>query len=335
MPQRPLFADASLAAPGTNPGPPVERWHIANAFCDLDVFAIGAAMHHVRFHLSNGKTVSPLAEATWHDTPLANVAPHVQHIGGEWPCIPFGTTGHDRHHHGYGSDNAWQLEDISATSLRLGIEYPAGHVVKKLVRTIELTPDRAAIDCGLHIYVNADCALPVGLHPIFKLPQEEGAFDIRPGAHGQVLTAPHDIAPRDSVLGAHERVSDTGQVRRKDGQNSNIWRQTSQLGEEIIAIFDSKGQMTLNYPQEGFSATLDWNARDFPHCLIWVANPGLQAISPAPHFQGIGIEPVNSYFDRNDMTPEGMLQAGVALSARQPWSCHYRLSGAVLENTSD
>ncbi|OSQ35551.1 aldose 1-epimerase [Thalassospira mesophila] len=330
MPQVPL----SPATPTPKANPSQHRWHLANQFCDLDVFATGAAMHHVRFHLPNGKTVSPLAEASWHETPLDNVAPHIQNIGGEWPCVPFGTTGHDRHHHGYGSDRAWQLIDIDTSSLRLGIDYPTGHVVKRLERTIRLAPDRPEIECGLYIYVNEDCALPIGLHPIFRLPQEEGAFDIAPGAHGQVMTAPQDIAPRDSLLGAHEVISDSGQARRKDGQSSNIWRQTAQLGEEIIAIFDSHGKMSLNYAQEGFRANLCWDARDFPHCLIWIANPGLRAISPAPHFQGIGIEPVNSYFDRNDMTPAGMAKAGVALVAGQAWSCHYRLSCEAVENTN-
>ena len=309
-----------------------EKWHIANAFTDLDVFATGAAIHNVRFHLADGQTVTPLAEASWHETAIGDVPAHIQNIGGEWPCVPFGSTANDSHHHGYGSDNIWHLEERTDTSLRLGIDYPAGHVVKKLVRTLRLLPDSPAIECGLTIYVNKDCTLPVGLHPIFRLPQEEDAFEITPGDYGHAMTAPLDIAPVASLLGAHERVGATGQVLRKDGQHVNIWQQTAQLGEEIVSVFDSRGNMALTYKQEGFRACLSWNPTDFPNCLIWVANPGLGAISPAPHFQGIGIEPVNSYFDRNDLSPSGMPKSGVALQAAHPWSCHYRLSCQSLNN---
>ncbi|AUG51466.1 hypothetical protein [Thalassospira marina] len=320
---------ASTTSPAAKNAP--ERWHIGNRFAELDIFATGAALHHARFHLPGGKTVSPMAEASWHETGLEGAAGHIQTIGGEWPCVPFGTTAHDKHHHGFGSDMPWQVLAQDDDSILLGITYPAGHKVKKLERRIRLLTDRPAIECALHIYVNEDCVLPIGLHPIFRLPQEEDAFAIHAHQHGRVMTAPQDIAPRDSKLAAHEVASETGQVRRKDGQSSNIWRQTVQLGEEIIAISDSEGHMRLDYVAEGFCADLRWDAKDFPNCLIWVANPGLQAISPAPHFQGIGIEPVNSYFDRNDLAPDAELAGGVTLRADQPWSCRYEISCSLLD----
>jgi hypothetical protein len=136
------------------------------------IWPLSAAIHHLRLTLDDGREVAPLAEAPWHDdaetTGDASIPAHLRHLGGEWPCVPFGRTDTDPVVHGFGTDNMWRLVRAEAASAEWEIAYPASHPIERLNRTVTGVPGRAAVEFRLSVLPRRDCTLPVGLHPILK-----------------------------------------------------------------------------------------------------------------------------------------------------------------------
>lgn len=309
--------------PASRPSPPLfnHSRQIRSAHAEAEIFPVGGALHHLAFHLPGGRTVRPLAEAHWHHGGINDVPRHIRYLGGEWPCVPFGTTENDPAHHGYGTDHDWQLIEQGEDTAFLAIDYPDGHNVRRLERRITLSADTAAVDLSLTIHVNTACRLPIGLHPIFHLPRNPGELRILPGSFDHARTAAKEFSPKNSVLAAGTPMTQDGSLTRKDGGQTNLFENISELGEELVQLFDVTGSMRLEYPKAGFATILSWDTKDLPNCLFWIANPGLADRTPAPHFGGLGVEPVASYFDRNDLEAGN----GVDLTPDTPWSTHYRI----------
>lgn len=262
----------------------------------LDVWACGGAVHDLTFILNDGRRFSPLAEAPWRGM-IGNpdVARHLANLGGEWPCVPFGSTEIDSAHHGYGADNDWALHAWNDTSLHIGIDYPLSHPVMSLRRTISVVPGAMSVRFSLEIKMRRPCVLPIGLHPIFRLTPdtmlEPGAF-----AEGQVF--PETFEPGASRLTPSARFGEDGLVPNVSGTLEPVFAQPAGLSEELVQLVNCDGTFAVSHLDAGVRATLRWNRSHFPNVLVWVSNRGRQATPWNGDFIGVGIEPVNSHFDR-------------------------------------
>lgn len=288
----------------------------------LDVWACGGAIHDLTFVLDGGRRFAPLAEAPWRgatDNPA--IPRHLANLGGEWLCVPFGSTEIDPAHHGYGTDNDWGLLSRSDTSLRLGIDYPAGHPVQSLRRTVAAVPGAASVRISLEITVRRPCVLPIGLHPIFRLTPdtvlEPGAF-----AAGQVF--PETFEPGASRLVPSARFGADGLVPTVSGPPVSVFAQPAGLSEELVQLVNCDGTFAVRHLAEGARTTLTWNRSHFPNVLVWVSNHGRQGIPWNGAFTGIGIEPVNSHFDRV-LSGEDAVGLGVSLTPDQPFVTGYEI----------
>lgn len=286
------------------------------------VRSLSGALVDLDFNLG-GRPFRPLATPPWGPPPGFAVDPPAAHltvIGGEWPCVPFGRSAHDPVKHGHGTDSHWQLMSSDGRSAHLAIDYPAGHAVARLERTITLSDALPRVDLTLTIHARRPARLPVGLHPILAFPERPGSFRITPAPHGSVTTARAARAPSTSALVPDQEIGRDGQTRLRTGGTTSLWDQPGPPGEDLVFLRDCGGWVEALDRDRGMLTRIEWDATALPHLLMWVANPGFGSEPRLKGFRGLGLEPVASYYDE---TPEGA--EGVDITPAAPVTIRYSI----------
>ncbi|SFT93302.1 hypothetical protein [Mesorhizobium sp. YR577] len=316
------------------------RWALSWDRGHGEIFAVGGSLHHLTLVLDDGSSVTPFAEAPWIDDPeiAANtdIPAHLRQLGGEWACVPFGKTALDPHHHGYATDNAWHVTSEALGEIALAIDYPPDHPIRRAERRIAGGSGNAAVEITLTVEARADCLLPVGLHPIFRMPEQGKRLLLDPGVFSQGYTFPEPVEPGVSRLTPGIAFASLERVPLEDGGFADLSSQPSGLAEEIIQIDGVSGRMQLLYPDDGYRVQLDWNRDDFPSALIWMSDRGRSAPPWSNSFRGIGIEPVNAYFDDTRFASHApdWLSLGRAFTAGERWTTRCRISASRLDASS-
>lgn len=320
-----------------HPSTPRDGWTpLKTAHCSAAVSPLGAILHDLTFTLPDGRKFAPLAEAEWsgrarpEDSP--DLSPHLAELGGEWPCVPFGTSPADPQHHGFCSNAAWRLDAADGGSARLSIDYPAGHDIAQVARSIRLSPDSPSVTFGLEITAARDCCLPLGLHPIFRLPEGGAGVMLDWTGGQQATTLPKALAPLTLTPVPGAQITKGGPVACLDGTEFRFPAEFPRQREALVQIWDCEGEVALRYAEEAAGVRLTWAPEDLPHCLLWLANPGGE--NPGlGQFTGLGVEPVSSLFDRGIAPFDDSVAdraAGVALRAGEIWRTQYEISAFPL-----
>lgn len=227
----------------------------------VSVEDLGGMLGPTLFVLPDGRQVAPFQVAPWADDPGDELPGILKRLRGEWPCVPFGSDADrpaaggwpgsaaastvDPFPHGFSSNNAWRFEAGAAGSITLGIDYPEGHPVRRLRRTVTPDPRAAALDFTLEIDVRADCVLPLGLHPSFRLPSRPGAMRIEVGSGVSGMTFP---APVDgsSIFAEGAVLEPWHDVPLKAGGRLDV-RQVPLVTatEELVQLLDMPGRASL------------------------------------------------------------------------------------------
>ena len=326
---RALAAEAKAAATASAPR---LTWDRGQA----DVFAIGGSLHNLVFRLDNGCAVAPLAEAPWIGDPSVgtdgSTPAHLHHLGGEWACVPFGTTMVDPLHHGFGADNAWHVLERAADAITLAIDYPDRHPIRGLERRFCGVAGEAPVALEVTVDPRAQCILPVGLHPIFRLPEEGRGIWLDPGPFVRGYTFPKVFEPGVSRLRPGAEFTSLDAVPLAGKGVADLSRPPAGLREEILQLAGVGGCVCIDYPDDGYRARLDWNADDFPSLVIWLSNRGRAAPPWSNSFRGIGIEPVNGFFDDMGLAlhAPAELSLGRQFRAGERWTTLYRISATCL-----
>ncbi|TLP44285.1 hypothetical protein FDK21_15935 [Cohaesibacter sp. CAU 1516] len=293
-------------------GPQTEIWTLASSHASAQVWSFGAALHHLAFQTPEGRPFHPLAEADWlhgSATPPASGAAHLKTLGGEWPCVPFGSVAADGEHHGFGSNRPWRMIERDQTAITLEIDYPPAHVIRRLERYIRLVPGEAAVDFRLVVEARQACHLPIGLHPIFRMPMKDGKLALSIPASGPAQAAPDCLRPATAALAADCFV-DLDDLPLSDQQ-------------DLVQLWQTEGRADLFFGDVGQTIRLQWEADKLPHCLLWIAHPAQFDAHQSAPFVGLGVEPIASYFDSNDLQIDR--STGVSLAQGEIWSIDYRL----------
>ncbi len=321
------------------------------------VEAVGAMLAPVNFRLDDGRTVQPMAIGPWGDDDGADhdALPGIlKRLRGEWPCVPFGApsapeglpagwagppvqdTGDD--FHGYGSHHAWRVERQGAGHIELAIEYPADHAIARLRRTIAGVPGRAEIALTLTIDVRRPVAVPIALHPVFRLASEPGASRLDVGSfdHGRVF--PLAVEPGVSRLEPDKVFHDLGAVSGRLGDQTLDRLPLDFDTEELVQLMGAKGRVSLTNPDDGYRVELSYDAEVFPSVLLWISNRGRTAYPWNGRFVALGIEPVRGAFDlgpqvgcnrHNPIAASGHATR-LDLSPDQPFTTRYTIAASPL-----
>lgn len=323
----------------------------------LAVQRLGAMLAPVEFRLHDGRTVTPLHVAPWAGEPGSEELPGIlKRLRGEWPCVPFGYSvpadgwpgewaGHlgppadDEEVHGRSSNHDWDWLADDGTALRLRLDYPAASPIAYVEREVRPDPQAAAVDLTFRITVKRRCRLPIGLHPVFRLPAEAGAARLDVGTFRLGRTYPATVEPGKAVFAADRQFTDLAAVPARDG-GSPIDATALPLGldaEELLQIEGSEGHARLVNLAEGYRVMLTWNVAHFPSLLLWMSNRGRTAFPWNGRHLAIGIEPICSPFGLGPATATAdnpIARSGVAtaldFTPDAPFETHYRLSAEAL-----
>ena len=245
----------------------------------LSVQRLGAMLAPLTFVLPDGRQVSPLHIAPWAGDACAEALPGIlRRLRGDWPCVPFGYSAPaeafpadwariiepappGEEAHGHSSNAEWTWEPSATDALKLSLDYPRDSPVCQVERTITPDPDAAAVDLDLRIEVRRDCRLPIGLHPVFRLPVLPGDDRVEPGGFEHGLTYPTAVAPEALLFAPDRRVADLVAVPLRDGGTLDATSLPFEReAEELIQLVGVDGTIALHNRAEGYRVRLGWNA---------------------------------------------------------------------------
>ncbi len=305
---------------------------------------LGAMLSDLTFDLADGRQIAPLHAAPWLGQDLPNdVPPIMKGLQGEWPCVPFGIAPQgalagewdtiertpDAWPHGFSSNNLWDVSEDGPQQLIARIAYPETDPVERLTRRVAGVDGKAAIELELGIEMRRAAPLPIGLHPIFRLPKAVGQARLRPSDYDQVICYPGDTEATPAISrDAPFRFEDLTEL----GFDPLALPYPGQ-SETILLLKGSKGQFSLDNLAEQYRVTLTWDAEVFPSLLLWISNGGRQAAPWNGRHWALGVEPICSAFDLgnsisaadNPLTRLGAKTA-VDLSPDQPFTTRYSIS---------
>jgi hypothetical protein len=292
-----------------------------------EIWPLSAAIHNLELRLPDGRLVRPLAEAPWHGEAEiaddASIPAHLRHLGGEWPCVPFGRSAADPVVHGYGTDNPWRLLRGGRDSSTWEIIYPSDRPIERLRRDVTGVHGHAAVDFVLTTVARRDVTLPVGLHPILRLPEPGGSLSVE-GAYSHGETFPVVFEAGISRLAAAARFASTAELPLAAGGAISLSQLAPEVTEEAFQLFGVDGDLRIVYPKDGYALRLNWDARDFPTCLFWLSAGG-RAVRPwGGRFRGMGVEPLDARFEASGGA--GVIAGGRHLRAGEVWTTRYRIS---------
>lgn len=311
--------------------------------------SLGGMLAPVHFDLEDGRSVSPLHVAPWHDEDMDDQPGILRRLRGDWPCVPFGSQPQaplpspwdadtrpavlqatEPHPHGYGANHHWSLGAADGSRLTATIRYPGDSPIEMLAREIEGVPGKAEIICSLTITPRKDCLLPIGLHPVFRLPDGEGEAELDVGPHRAVWSHPLDEDPPLSLVEPNRPFESLdGLWSRHDRPLSLSRLPMSGRSETLLLLTGASGRVVLTNRAERYSVTLRWDPAIFPSLMLWISNRGRDYRPWNGRHLALGVEPVRAAFDlgeaisagRNPLSNAGTetafaFKAGVPLSTR-------------------
>ncbi|KAB0677748.1 hypothetical protein [Aureimonas leprariae] len=297
---------------------------------------LGAMLGPVRFTLPDGTDVRPFHTAPWVERPDGDAQEGLMHgLRGEWPCVPFGAAEADRgggwedpFPHGFGSNHDWDMR-IDDGSLVAAIVYPPDHPVERLQRRV--TPNGAGLDFELTVHPRADAALPIGLHPVFALPERPGAMELAVDAAGPVFTHPDDPQPDPCPLVPGAVADDLRRMPLRAGGTLDLTRlPLAGRSESRVLVGGARGRVDLANRETGIRTTLRWDAAKLPAVMLWISNRGRAHAPWNGRHLALGVEPVAAAFDLGTAASRGESEparrgvpTAVALRAGEPWRIGY------------
>ncbi|MFS4580666.1 hypothetical protein [Phaeobacter sp. C3_T13_0] len=302
----------------------------------------GAMLSDLEFYLEDGRVIRPLHTAPWlgKDLPAAT-PPILKHLQGEWPCVPFGMTpssppGSELSHsqapqcewpHGYGANHGWTITQNQPDGAEAQIYYPFNDAVKRLSRWVKGVPLSPGVDIGLQIEMRKEANLPIGLHPVLRLPEVPGQARLVLGAYDQAYSYPGDT-------GGTPVSTDPAPFRIADRMLQLPYETPS---ETILLLSGAEGHATLENLTEAYKVRVDWDAAVFPSLMLWISNRGRTGPPWNGRHLALGVEPVCSAFDFGSAISAAhnpLNRAGIRTATRLVPECsfstRYRISVETL-----
>lgn len=308
----------------------------------------GAMLTDLEFDLPDGRRIAPLHKAPWLGEALPDgVPPLLADLQGEWPCVPFGMAPEgtlagdwaglsrlsDPWPHGFAANHDWEITPDGPQSVQAEIAYPATDPIHHLTRRVSGVSGKAAVEIDLGIHMRSKACLPIGLHPVFRLPTATGQARLCPGGYDQVFCYPGDT-------GGTPGISSPAPFRLEDLTGLGFDPMAlpyPDRSETLLMLSGTDGTFTLENHAENYRVTLDWDASDFPSLMLWISNGGRSAPPWNGRHWALGVEPLCSAFDlgcsisaaENPLTKIGV-QTSRMLTPDTAFYTRYSISVAAL-----
>jgi hypothetical protein len=280
----------------------------------VSVQALGGMLGPSVFLLPDGRQISPLHVAPWANEPVDEATPGIlRQLRGEWPCVPFGSDGDrraangwaastamptvDPDPHGFAANHEWTFLKGNSSQLELMIAYPEAHPIAELRRFIIPDPAGAALDFELVVTPRRDCLLPIGLHPVFRLPRDPEAMRIEVDGPSAAQTYPGD-PDVSSIFAPDQHAEDWHSIKLRDGASVDPSRvPLRQHTEEVLQLLRIDGRVALWNTTERYRVRLTWEVEHFPSLMLWFSNFGRRAPPWSGRHLALGVEPICGALD--------------------------------------
>lgn len=323
----------------------------------LDVQALGGMMGPVEVVLDDGRAVKPFAVASWGDNPTeaweATEAPLLKRLRGDWLCLPFGLPGKPRAdldadwlegldrnlkspdpaQHGACSNADWRLDKAEPHALTISFAPDEKFPIARLVRRFSVADGDPTIEIETRIEARAPCELPWGCHPIFRLPDQPGAFEIGLGGNATLFTYPGYFERGVSRVAHGKTGVRLDAVPMLDGSVQSFAALPLSFDtEELFLVSGHGGAIRLTNRAEGYRAAMEWDPDVLPGLVLWVSNRGRRQPPWNGRHLALGVEPVCGPLElgyAHAVNPKSPLRAhGVATATRfspeRPLETRYR-----------
>ncbi|MEO5807454.1 hypothetical protein [Devosia sp.] len=287
------------------------------------VLTTAAVLADCRFDVS-GKSFRPFARAPWMGTITdRSIIGHLRELGGDFVCVPMGSGGpapdappqwaslmdrpSDWPVHGPAADEEWTVVAAGSSAVTLALDYPNTSPVRRLERTVAARADAPALDLTLTIFARRAASISVGLHPIFRLPEQAGRLR---------LEADFDfglVHPRQ-VAGEQE-FSSLAAVPQGGGLVDLSHPPLGAQKNLNVQLCGMRSAVRATWLDEGCGIVLDWDRAQLPSLQIWHTDRGMEGAPWHGQYRGLGLEPIAAAFDLNDAISTGanpINQRGVA-----------------------
>ena len=289
---------------------------------------------------------SPFAARTWDpaDPGLSSLPGHLRVLGGEFACVPFGSAPGpvdaapgwapfsdlpaDEPPHGPSADEDWRVEEAGPNSVRFVLDYPHGSPVERLERTVRGVPGEPRLEIRLTITARRAALVPVGVHPIFRMPDPPARVLLEAG-FDRGFTYPGALPGAAATPGV-----EFDDLRRAGGADLSALP-LGAAAEDVVLLTGGDGPVRLTYPDEHASVELAWDRSVLPSLMLWISDRALDGPPWNRAYRGIGVEPVAAAFDLpgavsagpNPLTDRGVRTA-VALDPARPVTLRYSISAS-------
>lgn len=287
-----------------------QSWSIAWSHGHGQVQALGGMLGPVHFKIAPDRHVQPFAIFPWADEIAPADEPALEGLlkrgRGEWPCVPFGmppeSKALDWHHpiHGASANAHWVRMDDSKDSafIKLRFDHDAASPLDFLERDIRGVQGQAEIHCRLTVHAKRECQLPLGLHPVLKLPTTPGMLRLLPGRFQFARSYPKEVEVGADIVQSNQSFQDLSVAPGRNGSSLNLLNYPlSESTESLIQLCGTQGQMAAINEEEHYQFELLWDAQVLPSCLLWISNGGRQHWPWNGRHFALGMEPICAYFD--------------------------------------
>jgi hypothetical protein len=286
-----------------------------------------------------GRTVHPFARAPWiGDSGLEDLPGHLRVLGGEFVGVPFGSSGAPADldpawaglvpveapdpPHGASAEEDWTVFETTASSVALGLDLPA--LGLRLERRIALHPTLPRIDFTLTLTAGTACRVPVGLHPILRLPEEPHTLRLDV-AFREGRTYPGVVPPGRARSAPARRFTSLAAVPGTSGSVDLARLPLDEPTEDVLLLTGVSGALRAHYADDRTVVTIDWDRAALPSMLVWISDRALADAPWGERYRGVGLEPLAAAFDLpptvsiapNPLSAEGVVTA-VALEPGVP-----------------
>lgn len=323
-----------------------DGWLITTDHIELFVTEEGAQIAPVTFKVG-GKTIMPYHLSPWQDEEKRGLSGALKNLRGEIFCMPFGgnaemVNGEKHPSHGEVSGDPWELLSANVSGDISTIEFGISVRIRKaeVVKTVKINRNHPVL-YFTHTISGCGGEMPLGHHPILKMPEEGermylslGSFDFGmtcPGIFSDPRRKAYQILDRGKEFSSIEAVP----ALPRDLESVDYSQFPSPYGfTDLFSVFkkpsDKPAWVAAVYPEQGYLWFALKDAAVLPSTTIWISNSGRFFAPWNGRTFCIGVEDTCSYFaeglkpslERNLLNEKGFPTA-IGFDPKKPTKVHH------------
>lgn len=258
--------------------------------------------------LLGGRWVNPF----WGPVFLNSEDAFLRSLQGDFFCAPFGAPqapvlpgpdwkgpwkpmqGMGDWQHGASSHLKWKVDCVENEEVILSL-FPSGvRGIRHITRKIGVA--NGILQITDSVYAETEMCIPIGIHPILRLPSE-GEAKLHMPEFQECRTYPGDV-DQSSVFVPDVACAPTS-VPCRNGEILDATRLPLVADtEELLWLGTvSEGRLCLENRAEQYEVELCWDSGMLPNCLLWYSNRGRKSEPWNGQNLCLGVEPIASAFD--------------------------------------